>query len=428
MLSTMNRREFTQQLQRTLAHLGDYSYLASDQLAGQLLAKNEDSSLPALGRLLSKAIEGLKPAEETVRDSAPWRKYRCLVLRYIRLHSVASVARELGVSDRQALRIQADAIADLAAALWPQVQAGKEEIARSSGAQDEASLTSSSNNLDLENGEAARLVAASEQRNAFLSEIVDGVVSTLSRLAAAKDTSIQIDVPLDLIPIAMARTLLRQGLLSLVVACLEGGARAIGLAARANAEEVALVVQVAANTGAASDAGAAGSVSLVERLAAERSFKVGVRLLEAQGATVCVKAEGPDVAVLTILLPSVRPRTVLVVDDNPDTLRLFTRFLEGSGFQTAQATNGAQAIALALQMRPDCILLDIMMPNQDGWETLQKLRNRPETEHIPVLVCSVLRQRELALSLGAFDLLTKPIDLPALVKAVERCLASPPWL
>jgi CheY-like chemotaxis protein len=72
------------------------------------------------------------------------------------------------------------------------------------------------------------------------------------------------------------------------------------------------------------------------------------------------------------------------------------------------ARDGSQATRIAQETQPLLIILDVMLPEQDGWEILQTLKSHPETQRIPVLVCSVLNASELAISLGADGFLRKP--------------------
>ena len=80
----------------------------------------------------------------------------------------------------------------------------------------------------------------------------------------------------------------------------------------------------------------------------------------------------------------------------------------------------------ARELRPAAIALDVMMAGQDGWETLQQLKNHPQTQAIPVLICSVLREPELARFLGAAALLPKPVTRPELLGALARLGVVPP--
>ena len=101
---------------------------------------------------------------------------------------------------------------------------------------------------------------------------------------------------------------------------------------------------------------------------------------------------------------------MLVIDDNESLIELFRRYLAGHRAVVVGTTSGSQAVKIATQAHPQLIVLDVMMPQQDGWEVLQALRAHPDCAEIPIIVCSVLREHELALSLGANDTITKPVS------------------
>jgi CheY-like chemotaxis protein len=88
-------------------------------------------------------------------------------------------------------------------------------------------------------------------------------------------------------------------------------------------------------------------------------------------------------------------------------------------YRVVTAQTGHEAIDLARQLHPDVITLDLMMPDQDGWDLLQVLLNQVDTQGIPIIVCSVLRQKDLALSLGATAFLEKPVTQQALLSALK---------
>ncbi|MCB0134844.1 MAG: response regulator, partial [Caldilineaceae bacterium] len=88
------------------------------------------------------------------------------------------------------------------------------------------------------------------------------------------------------------------------------------------------------------------------------------------------------------------------------------------------ATSGEAALAQVRQATPQAIVLDVMMPHQDGWEVLQALRQEPACATVPIIVCSVLREHDLALSLGANDTLVKPVSQPALLDVLRRWLGT----
>jgi CheY-like chemotaxis protein len=153
-----------------------------------------------------------------------------------------------------------------------------------------------------------------------------------------------------------------------------------------------------------------------------------VRELADLGQTQVTLLDGTGTpAGLTLRLPRALQRTVLVVDDNRDALEFFHRVLPYHGYRVVSAANGREALHQARTVLPHAIVLDVMMPDQDGWDVLQILRNQPETQAIPVVICSVLRASELALSMGANAFLAKPITEEALLDAlqVSQGLESP---
>jgi len=114
---------------------------------------------------------------------------------------------------------------------------------------------------------------------------------------------------------------------------------------------------------------------------------------------------------------------VLVADDEPDVLRLVTTVLEMAGHEVVTATDGAEAVAAAVQERPDVVILDIMMPKMDGLTALGQLRQGPLTKDIPVLLLSAKKSpldTEVGMKAGASGYLTKPFNRRELASEVKR--------
>jgi CheY-like chemotaxis protein len=127
---------------------------------------------------------------------------------------------------------------------------------------------------------------------------------------------------------------------------------------------------------------------------------------------------------VTLFLTAAARLAVLVIDDNADTLRLFERYLSGTRYRFFGVRDPEQALALAAQINPRLVLLDVMLPDVDGWELLGRLREHPQTGHIPVIVCTILPQEPLALALGAAAFLRKPISREALLAVLDQQIAS----
>jgi DNA-binding response OmpR family regulator len=124
-------------------------------------------------------------------------------------------------------------------------------------------------------------------------------------------------------------------------------------------------------------------------------------------------------------------RKILVVDDEADILHFLELILRERGYEVETATGGAAALTAARDRQPDLVLLDIMMPQMDGWEVLKLLRIDPQTAGIPVAMISARtdpKDRMQGLQEGALDYICKPFSLDELLAKVEAIftqLAAP---
>ncbi len=114
-------------------------------------------------------------------------------------------------------------------------------------------------------------------------------------------------------------------------------------------------------------------------------------------------------------------KTVLIIDDEPAARDVIAKALAEAGLASIEAASGAEGLAAARAQRPAAIILDIIMPHQDGWSVLRALKNDRELCEIPVILATILADRELGLSLGAVEYLTKPIDTERLIRTIEAC-------
>jgi PAS domain S-box-containing protein len=115
---------------------------------------------------------------------------------------------------------------------------------------------------------------------------------------------------------------------------------------------------------------------------------------------------------------------ILIADDEPAIRRLLSQTLEDEGYRTIVVSTGADAVDLARRRRPDLILLDVMMPGISGFDVLQILRSDPDTAKIPVMILSMVENRQRGLALGADAYLTKPIDRVELLDTIVGLLST----
>jgi CheY-like chemotaxis protein len=123
-----------------------------------------------------------------------------------------------------------------------------------------------------------------------------------------------------------------------------------------------------------------------------------------------------DEMVIQLVLRASRS-TLMIIDDNEDLAELVARYLTGSNYDILAYDSSPEGLRRARETLPTAILLDVMMPEMNGWEFLQRLRTYPETETIPVIICSVIHDVELAYSLGASYLIPKPMTQDRLFEA-----------
>jgi CheY-like chemotaxis protein len=113
-------------------------------------------------------------------------------------------------------------------------------------------------------------------------------------------------------------------------------------------------------------------------------------------------------------------RVIAVIDDDPGVVNLYRRFLEKRNYRIVEIDNSEDVTAQVKIHAPSAILLDILMPDKDGWSIIKDLKQDPYTKDIPVIICSIISDKNRGFSLGAADYLTKPIVEGELVNALKN--------
>jgi len=118
---------------------------------------------------------------------------------------------------------------------------------------------------------------------------------------------------------------------------------------------------------------------------------------------------------------------ILCVEDNDDNLFLLHRRLTRAGFEIKIAVNGAEGVDWAKTLLPDLIVMDLNLPGLDGWEATRRLKNQPETKHIPIIVLTahtMEKNREKAFAAGCDAFESKPVDFGELIEKIRSLLSQ----
>ncbi len=386
--------EFRRQVRDALEHLYEPAYLEVHALLRQLAGISGPDSLTRAQRLrglLKEAIEALRPERDSTSGSPTWRSYLALRYRYVQGMSMGETADELGLSLRQVQRELRHGLDALSAILWERHATGNRAEAALPGQEDELRQELDQWRLALEPHEVQRLA--------------DDTLSTLRPLLEQRRATVQVDLPPTLAPVVADSTLTRQTLSQILRLMAQGaGPGPISLRARQTGDRVEIVLS-------------RRSTSLDPH---EEGWQTAQLLAAQQGGALSAEALPDGGARVVLSLPQAGHTRVLVIDDNQAIHQLFERYLAPHRYQALHAEAGDEALRLAVEEQPDLITLDVMMPNVDGWRVLRELGQNPITAHIPIVVCSVLKEPELAFALGACAYLKKPVDRLELLATLAR--------
>ena len=408
---------FQQMVRSVLLHLYDNAFLQSHPLtalwaggqAGDRLTHAQN-----LRRALLDCIERLRPQSAAHGDAA--RAYAVLTYRCVDGLTIEEIEQKLGLSRRQTYREFTKGIEAVSNQLQDLLAARMPPLEHSSAP---ATKTGELSRRELAEAELERLGREARCEALILADVVAGVCKLLETRLQRRAMTIRTTGLQQLSPVLADRTLLRQALLNLLsyaVDTLPDGA-CLDISTQSASTAIQLFIHQA---NAAPTEGEQLSPPLQREGVA---LTVAQSLIAAQNGKLSYDASQGRWSA-EIVLPAALTPTIMVIDDNRDLIELFQRYLAGHRVVVVGAGSGEEAASLMRQVNPQAILLDVMMPHQDGWEVLQQLRREPAAAETPIIVCSVLREHDLALSLGASDTLVKPVSQPALLDALRRWLGS----
>ncbi|MGQ9681600.1 MAG: response regulator [Anaerolineae bacterium] len=315
-----------------------------------------------------------------------------LAYRFLEGRDIGDICHELGYSRRQFFREQRKALARLVALLADKVP------------QD---LGQPVAGTDLLLVEVERVLAARE--SIHLQDAIDGILAAIGPLASQRRVRVRFVLDERLPPIYGNRTLLRQALLRTLSA----------MTTRPGVEEVLLSGHKSAGGVEISVVAKRDGKAALSESSSDEGVQTVRRFVQMMGGRWLATDTQSTADAYRFWLPTDQQQVLLVVEDNDAVVHAFRRYLASYGYQVVGVRNASEAIRLAKETSVVAIALDVMMPLQDGWEVLQELKRDQATSRIPVIVCSVLDDPDLAFSLGAAWYLHKPVSQADLVSALE---------
>jgi signal transduction histidine kinase/CheY-like chemotaxis protein/HAMP domain-containing protein len=306
--------------------------------------------------------------------------------------------------------------------------------------------------LDLSKIEAGKLEIYLEEVQ--LSELVEEVRAIVEPLTAKNSNRLEIHCPNDIGSLHTDRTKLKQSMLNLLSNAAKftsNGTVALDVERRGRAPDSVVsftirdtgIGMTEDQVGGLFEAFAQADASTTKRYGGTGlGLAITRRFCEILGGAVTAASEPGKGSTFTITLPDTRAKQgvvgasapgsetpepgnaplVMVVDDDASARGILSAVLRREGLRIAEAESGEAALDLARKLHPDAITLDIMMPRMDGWSVLTALKSDPELAAIPVIVVTITTDRGVALSLGAADFMTKPIERNRLVSVLNTLL------
>lgn len=403
-----NSEEYEQELLKTLIHLNDPAYQPSETLF-ELIGLNPQEGVLPIEVALLRAIEDLKPITDTPTTSQNRQYYDLLHKRFVQKLTQEETAEHLHVSRTSIHRLQLKAVHILARSLWRRSHPGEETPDRRTAQETDEELVKELLDDQVTNWnsqvqyEIASLEKSAPRAVSNVGEVIENVQELITPLISRMGSRLEVrslppDLDADVHPSILSQMLI------MVLERL--GRLTVNGRIELKAELEGKFVNVELNCPKFTEAN-------------YRVKELVSGILVPEDISIKTSIRGSQLSVF-IDLPSKGKVTVLVVDDNIDMALLYRRSTEKTRFQIIHIQKGEELFEKIESVEPDIIVLDIMLPDVDGWRLLMRLQQNPATKSIPVIICSVVRDEVLALSLGATLYLSKPVRPRQFLQALNQ--------
>jgi CheY-like chemotaxis protein len=397
---------FEEQVQEALNRLHDPGFEPSDQLYQAAGCPPQSGPIPLQSSILQQ-IRALEPDRNAPDHDR--RVYEILRRRYVERLTQEQTAALMNLSVRHLNRLQKEAVHALALRLWehghPQGQSPESDTKREVASQ-EAGVRHQASDWDTQVERELALLEASSPDT--VSDVGEAIKRVLRLEHALVPDSVAIEVAYLQPGLAMRvhPSVLDQVLITAMRR----------LSSRAQPGPVRIFAGMKDGDAEITLTG------LLNGTDPPKESDLLRDVLVPRGASISVDVDG-DRAFLHFRMPTVDKVAVLAVDDNPDMLHFYRRSLAGTRYSITHVAQGRRVFEMVESMAPDLIILDVMLPDMDGWQLLMRLHEDPTTRSIPIIVCTVIREKELAMSLGAAAYLPKPVRPRQLTRALDQLLA-----
>lgn len=365
------------------------SELAAEFPAIQILPDTIERAR-ALRGLLLDAIESLRPLKPAPPHVLTARSHQVLSLRYASGLSVEEIAEELSVGERQVYRDLRRSEEQLLAVLisW------SEKAAHTSAQEAENAI------------QAELAVLDKAPHLADVAELLMDALETVGLLAAQCGIRIQYDGPAHGVRAVVPHGLTRQVLVQLLSAAIQTAEQPmLRIELRPDADVARLLLS---------------PIHRPEDLPRSSVLKTALSLAGSSGLPCELVETSTGAKAIQLMLRLQSQLPVVIVEDNPGARQLYQRYLEDSAWQPILALDPRLAVDVAANTATAAVVIDLLMPEVDGWVVLQTLKLDPRTASIPVIVCSVVTDDELARALGAAASLKKPVSRGDLLQTLQR--------
>ena len=408
---------FESHLRYALRHLYDPAALGQSRLPHVFGLDAYDEPLDALRHIVLGAIEALRPDTSVPAQAPAWRVHRILYERYVEQFSQDEVATHLAVGTRQLRRQEQQALKVLAHLLWtrydlqraPQLAAGQpSRLGRADPTPAPAHADGPSRDHEL-----TWLRDRYPRESIAVADIIRPSLKAIAPLSGELGVRIECGPLTGLPPVLAQPTGISQALTAVLTAAVRAtpsGLLRIGatLAGQTVELDVATLQGPFARQALARDD--IDNLNMAREIIGISKGTLAVVAGYKRGESLHVKMQ----------LPALAQFAVMVIDDNADTLQLMERYLAHTRYQFVGCAEPERAIAQAEEIKPQAIVLDVMLPGIDGWELLGRLREHPRLHEVPVIVCTILAQEQLASVLGAASFIRKPVSQSAFLAALDQ--------